>query len=364
MTRDAISPSQNANARREMNARCKRGINALRLLLGVFTLALCLSPARTSLRAQQQPAAQTQTEHTPVSASLSPASWPLVKLNLIVTDESDQSIADVPREDVSILEDGVPQVITYFATVELPVSYTLVFDNSGSMRRVMDVLVKTGGSFFVANKAGDETALMRFVDSDNIRMLADFTESRAVIGEGLEQLYIEGGQTAILDAVYLAVDRTAQRRADEGARRRAIVLITDGDERASYYKLSRVQELLRKNRVQVFVLGLMNSHSYEGSRLPPRGRVKLLDALAQESGGHAFYPNNVSELAADVSEISRELRTQYVVGYTSTNATANGKFRKVEVKVADVAGRPKRMTFTRTGYYAPGDESKEKDKKR
>lgn len=328
-------------------------------LLVALMLCVSLAPVRSTAQA---PVSQTQNPQTTGSPSSAPQ--PSVKLNLIVVDESNHLVADVRQEEVSVLEDGVPQTITYFAKEELPVSYALLIDNSGSMRPVLDLLIKIGGSFVVANKPGDETAIMRFVDSDNIKVLADFTENRAVLGEGLDEMMVEGGQTAMLDAVYLAVERAARRREGDSARRRAVVLITDGDERASYNKTSQVYEQLRKNDVEVFVLGLVKWGSDAGSHLRPNDRVKLLDSIAQESGGHALYPKKVNELADAVNEISREMRSRYVIGYTSANAATDGKLRKVEVRIADAPGRPKRTAVTRAGYYAPGVESKEKDKKK
>lgn len=331
----------------------------------VCALASCASllPARlAAARRAQQP----QTQTAPASLSPQPAKPALVKLNVLVLDEQKHAGADARREEISVFEDDVPQAITYFEKETLPVSYALVVDNSGSMKPLLDSVVRTCGSLVLANKPDDETAIIRFVDSENIRVLHTFTDSSATFGEAFASMHTEGGQTALIDAVYLAMETVADRRRDDAARRRAVVLVTDGDERASYYKSSQLQKLIRETGVQVFVVGFTEVVDEKGDYLHRSSREKaklLLDSIAHESGGRVFYPKKVPDLIEAVNEIARELRTQYVVGYEPTNVAQDGKVRKVEVKIADSAGQPKRIALARAGYLAAGGEPKKKEKK-
>lgn len=312
-------------------------------------------------------AQQTQAPAPTVSPSQPAQPAPAVKFSFLVIDEQQRTGAEARREEISVFEDNVPQAITSFAKEELPVSYALLVDNSGSMKPVLEMVARTCGSLVVANQPGDEATIIRFVDTDNIMILQTFTDSRQALTEALTQLHTQGGQTALIDAAYLAVETVAERRRDDAARRLAVVLITDGDERSSYYKLSQLQKLIRESGVQVFVIGFTEVVDRAGGFIHPNSRekaIKILDSIARESGGRAFYPKKVPDLIAAVGEIAHNLRTQYVVGYEPTNAARDGKFRKVEVKIADTHAAPKRIALARAGYFAAGGEPRKKDKQR
>jgi len=281
-----------------------------------------------------------------------------VRLNVIVTDKSERFVADLRQEDFRVEEDGVPQPITHFAREMSPVSYAIVVDNSGSLRSLMNYIIGSAGLLVEANRPDDETMLVRFVAANNISVLQDFTANQAALLKALEGMYVEGGQTAVIDAVYLSAVRVAEHRAGESApRRRALVLLTDGEDRSSFYKLSELQTLLRKTDVQVFAIGLLQNLEAEGGFIRKSAKdnaVKLLDTLTQETGGRAFYPKKPQGLKEAITEISNYLRTQYVIGYQPANASRDGKFRKVQVKLNESASGAKRSVHTRSGYIAPG----------
>jgi Ca-activated chloride channel homolog len=293
----------------------------------------------------------------PAQSAAPPAqpSAPLVRLNVIVTDGSGRSVTDVRQEEISLLEDGKPQTIIHFAREELPVSYGLVIDNSASVRPLLDILRKTAGTIASGNREGDETSIVRFVDSDKIEEFQDFTSDPRLLAQALSRLYVEGGPTAVIDATYLAVQKAAARRKDEAGRRRAVVLISDCENRMNHYSREELLKLLRRESVQVFVISFLTGVSDERgfTRPSPRENArKLADEIAEESGGRAFFPKNIGELIKAAEEISRDLRSQYVIGYSPANAKADGKFRKVEVKIADAPGRAKRKAITRPGHFA------------
>lgn len=333
------------------------------IALVLLLFASCAAPARA-----QSANAQTQNPATPSPAPQQPAASPTqtVRLNVIVTDEATTNlIGDLRQEDLRVEEDGVPQTINYFAKEELPVSYAVVVDNSASTRNVLEYLLRASGALVSGNKPGDETMIVRFVGSEQINVLQEFTGNQTALLRAVESMYVEGGQTALLDAVYLSAERTCEHRPDERGRRRAVVLLSDGDERSSYFKRSELQRLLRKCDVPVFVVGLVAVLSKQEGfimKSPQKKAVALLNTLADESGGHAFYPKNVKELQEAVSAITRELRTQYVVGYQPSNTAPDGKFRKVQVKLnaAAASGAPKRTLRARSGYFAPGGKDQKK----
>ena len=281
-----------------------------------------------------------------------------MRLNVIVTDESNRVVGDLRQEDFRVEEDGVPQTITYFSREAVPVSYGLVVDNSGSMKGLLNIIARAAATLFLANKPGDEAALSRFVDSDNINVLEDFTVDQNSFAKALASMRTEGGQTAVIDGVYLSVEHVARRRVEEINRRRALVVLTDGEDRSSYYKVAELEKLLEKVDVQVFVIGIVTNLSKEKGFIRKSAQekaLKLLNMLAQKTGGRAFYPKNMEELIVAVSAISHDLRTQYVVGYQPSNANRDGKFRKTQIKLSESAvAVGKRTIHARPGYIAPG----------
>lgn len=296
-----------------------------------------------------------------------PASAPSVKLNVIVTDEAGRSAADIRQEEISVLEDGTPQKVVHFAREELPVSYGLVIDNSRSVTHLLDIIRRTAGTIASGNRADDETFVVRFVDSDKVEEYQDFTSDVTLLAQALLRLYVEGGQSAVIDATYLAVQKAAGRRKDEARRRRAVVLISDCDERNSWHKQSELVKLLRRESVQIFVIAFIGEVRRDGGPLRASSKEKagrLAETIAVESGGRVFFPEKVDELVKAAEEIVRDLRSQYVLSYVPTNASTDGKFRKIEVRIADAPGQPKRKAVTRPGYFAqggkPADGKKEK----
>jgi Ca-activated chloride channel family protein len=332
-------------------AMMRRNLNATTLLIAL-TLCLALVPPR--LTARQRGSQDQSPQQSPPAQQTMPQS--AVKLSFIVTDESGHSVADVRREDISIVEDGTPQTISDFTREESPASYGLVIDNTGSLRGVLDLMIMTGGSLISRNKPDDEAFLVRFVDSDVIQLVQDFTENPAALMKGLDSLRIEGGQTAIIDAVYLSANKLAVERAGVANRRRAIILLTDGEERASYYRQNTLLELLRRENIPIFAIGFGNQWFIQTGKIydvPSGKRAQLLNSLAEESGGRTFFPNDIHELKSAVEEISRDLRSSYVVAYIPTNSARDGKFRKVQVTIKQLPGQPKRTVVMRSGYYEP-----------
>ncbi|HYG12308.1 MAG TPA: VWA domain-containing protein [Pyrinomonadaceae bacterium] len=283
----------------------------------------------------------------------------LVNLNVRVIDRANRPINDVKQEEFKIFEDGVPQQIFSFTRAEVPISYGLVVDNSGSMKTQLEKVIDATRTIIEQNKPGDETFLQRFIDSEKIEILQDFTANKDELIDAMDKMFTEGGQTAVLDAVYLAAEHVGKhKRGDDlnDRRRRALILVTDGEDRSSYYNQAKLFEFLRENDVQIYVIGFVNELDAEGGiiRKSPKDKaVNLLNKLATETGGRAFYPSSLSELPGIADEITRDLRTQYVVSYSPTNKRRDGTFRKVNVRIEDSGKRDKRIAITRPGYTAP-----------
>jgi Ca-activated chloride channel family protein len=241
---------------------------------------------------------------------------------------------------------------------EGPITYGLVVDNSGSLRSQIGQVVEAGKTIVASNKPGDEAFVVRFIASDEIKILQDFTADKQALGDALDDMFIEGGQTAVIDAVYLAAEHAAERRRGdpvEDKRRRALILVTDGEDRNSFYKQEQLFEAMKEQDVQIFVIGFVNELEKERGFISKSKRQKavdLLDRMAKETGGRTFYPTSLSELPGIAEQITKDLRTQYVISYKPTAAGRPGEFRPVRVAVTDGRGGERRIAVTRSGYTA------------
>ena len=285
----------------------------------------------------------------------------LVTLNVRVIDRNNRPIDNLRQTDFHVFEDGATQPIESFTREEVPISYGLAVDTSGSLRPQLQNVIDAGKLIISSNKPGDETFLIRFIDSEKIELEADFTADKDLLNEKLDDFYIEGGQTAIIDAVYLAAEHAAEyKKGDDGdRRRRALIVVTDGEDRGSKYSQPQLFARLREEDVQIYIIGFIRELDKEGGliRKSPREKaVALINRLATETGGRAFFPESLSELPQIANDIVRDLRTQYVVAYNPTNKMRDGSFRSIKVVVDDGPSRDKHIALTRNGRIAPKGE--------
>ena len=281
----------------------------------------------------------------------------LVTLNVRVIDRNNRPINNIGKDEFRVFEDGVPQRIFSFTEEEVPVIYGLAVDTSGSLRPAFEQVINAAKAIINSNKKGDETFLERFISSDKIETIQDFTSSKDALMDGLDTLYIEGGQTAVIDGVYLAAEHVAEYKkgGNDDRRRRALIVVTDGEDRASYYPEAELFRRLREEDVQIYVIGFVNELDAEKGliRKSPRDKaVTLINRIATETGGRAFFPQSISELPEVANQIVRDLRTQYVISYDPTNKAHDGTYRTIKVSVADAPGRDKRIALTRSGRTA------------
>ena len=268
----------------------------------------------------------------------------LVQLHVRVIDRNNKPIGNVTKNEFHIYEDGVQQTIESFSREEVPISYGLAVDTSASLRSQIQSVIDAGKTIVNSNKPGDKTFLVRFISSDKIQTEQDFTDNKDLLIDALDNLYVEGGQTAVIDAVYLSAEHVADYKEgdDTDRRRRALIVITDGEDRSSFYKQEQLFARLREEDVQIYVIGFVNELDKEAGfiRKSPREKaVGLINKLASETGGRAFFPESVSELPAIANEIVRDMRTQYVISYNPTNKTQDGSYRAIRVKIGRASCR-------------------------
>ena len=276
---------------------------------------------------------------------------PKVELSLIVTDKADKPLNTINKADIRVIEDKVEQTVLSVEADERPVDCALVIDSSGSFRSLLASSLEMARLIIVNRRPADEMLIERFVSSDKIRVLHDFTNDNNALLESLNLFEIEIGQSAVIDALYVAAQRLASHNKANESRRKAVVIITDGEDRNSFYKTEQLTKFLRDEGIQVFILGLLteldSDRGFIGKN--PRDKAKkLLQTVADESGGRVLFPKDKTELIEATVQMINHLRGQFRITYQSTNSTGDG-FRKVEVMLISPNGE-KRKAIVPRGY--------------
>ncbi|HET6974287.1 MAG TPA: VWA domain-containing protein [Pyrinomonadaceae bacterium] len=276
---------------------------------------------------------------------------PTVRLSLIVTDSKDKSLDAISKDDLRILDDTVEQTILSVEADVRPVDLGIAIDASGSFLRYLEPVIKGAKLMVVNRNPKDEIFLERFISSDKIETLQDFTSDQKLLTSAVESIYVEGGQSAVIDAVYMGVEHIAGHNRNSD-RRKALVVFTDGEDRNSYYNVEKLLAFLHKETVQIFVVGLILDLQDKPTNITRAGNreraIKLLTTLAEETGGRVFFPRDDSELGHAIAQIVHDLDAQFRITYQSSN-TVKKNFRKVEVKVISLAGENRKAIVPR-GY--------------
>src|SRR5882762_8124219 len=260
----------------------------------------------------------------------------LVTLNVRVIDRTNRPIDNVRKTDFHVYEDGVAQPVEFFTKEEVPITYGLAVDTSLSLRNQLQSVIDAAKTIINSNKRGDETFIERFISSDKINIEKEFTANKDELVEAIDNLYLEGGQTAVIDGVYLAAEHVAEYRKgnDSDRRRRALIVITDGEDRHSFYTEPQLLQRLREEDVQIYVIGFVTELEKEGGFIRKSSQdkaINLIKKMATETGGRAFFPQSLSELPEIANAIVRDLRTQYVLAYNPTNKDRDGSYRAIRV---------------------------------
>jgi Ca-activated chloride channel homolog len=280
-----------------------------------------------------------------------------VSLYVRVLDGGNRPVSGLKQTDFKVFENGELQPITSLTVAEVPMISALVIDNSRSLRTQLKKVIEAGKILVGANKAADETAVVRFVSSDKIEVVQDFSTDKRALGDALDNLFVEGGQTAIIDAIYRTAKKINQYQTSgkkEDAKLRALILVSDGEDRGSANTEQQLFELLRNSDVQIYAVGFTNdlSSQPDASGVSRREKARnFLTRLAKETGGKVYFPDSLDELPKIAADISGELRTQYLISYAPTGE-GNVSFRQIKVEVADGANNQKRTAVTRSGRSA------------
>jgi VWFA-related protein len=358
-----------------------------RILIFVLSLGAVSLVAFTTSRAQQQPAAQQQSQPPAPKPSPKPAdenttvdedevlsvNTSLTNVLFSAVDRDKRFVTTLKKEDVRILEDGVPQDIFTFTTqVDLPLTLAIVIDVSGSQEHTLPQEKQAAREFVdsVLRARKDEVAVVSFTGETTLEQ--GLTGSIERVRSAIDHVefvppsgYIGGGvitgtppisgtnqslaaSTALWDAVWVTCDEVLSESSEQT--RRAIILITDGYDTSSKLKLQDAVDRAIKTDTLVFVVGVGDSFSYQGV---DEGKIKK---IAESTGGRAYVPHNEDDMRKAFAQIQQELREQYLIAYSPSNKRHDGSFRKLQIEVTNPALKDQKLRLTyRQGYFAKSD---------
>lgn len=305
------------------------------LIPAILLLILPLSPQGNP---QETPAKPTE---KPATASKRPpvirVDVDLVVVKVTVTDPLNRYVTGLNQEHFKLYENGVEQTVTHFAHEDAPISLGVVLDSSGSMKEHVISARNSVVRFLENGTRQDEFFLIAF--NHQTTLVQDFTRDSKNI-QNQVAFRGAGGRTALYDAVYLGLEKMNQAEYEK----KALIVITDGEDNSSRYSYSEVRDFARELDVQLYAIGEKGKLGYGQS---------VIQDLASMTGGRSFFHTSYVELDYYCDLIHTELRRQYVLGFTSTDKARDGKWRKLKVKLNPPPGLPKLMMRAKEGYYAP-----------
>jgi len=267
----------------------------------------------------------------------------LVNVLCSVFDKNTNSfVTTLTRDDFNVYEDNQKQEIKNFAReTNLPLTLAMLIDTSQSVAPKLKFEQEAATSFFQSILRENDRAMLVEFDS-GVSLLQDFTSDPNKMAKEIRKLRAAGG-TALYDAIYEACDEKLIRETG----RKAIIILSDGEDESSKVGLHQAMEMALRAESTIFAISVSKG-GFFGVGSSKEGDTVLKD-MAQETGGKVFFPFKVEELDDAFRQINQELRSQYNIGYLSTNATRDGSYRKIEIKIQE---RGLKLNY-RKGYYAP-----------
>jgi Ca-activated chloride channel family protein len=266
----------------------------------------------------------------------------MVVLRATAQDHKGVLVSGLGKDDFQVYEDGVLQQIKHFSHEDIPVTVGLVIDNSGSMRPKRGDVIAAALSFARSSNPQDQMFVVNFNEKvsfglpDNI----PFTNHVAELEVALSRIAATG-ETALYDAVAAALEHLKKGSCDK----KVLVVISDGGDNASKHKLTEIMALVGQPDAIIYTIGIFDEQ--DGDRNPG-----VLKRLAKDTGGEAFLPESLKDVAPICERIAHDIRNQYTIAYVPTNRKQDGTYRVIQVKTT-VPGRGRLLVRTRTGYFAP-----------
>ena len=270
----------------------------------------------------------------------------MVSLNVTVLDQQQHYLTDLESRDFTILEDGARQDITYFNRMSLPIALSLLIDTSASMEQRLTIAQDAAIGFAKKLRPQD---LAQVVDFDTrVEVLQGFTADTTALETAIRNTQA-GGSTAMFNALYISLKELAKikPRTEDDVHRRAVVVLSDGEDTSSLVTYDEVLDLAKRSATTIYAIGLQSRDN--GLSKGFKEAEYVLRQLATETGGRVFFPQRPEDLAGIYGVIADELASQYVIGYASSNQKRDGSWRRLTVQV----NRTGTTARTKRGYFAP-----------
>jgi len=313
-----------------------------RWILIVATLLSIALPAVMIARAARSRSLQENSAEKKTNQTLK-VDVDLVLVNATVTDQLNRYVSGLESKHFQVWEDKIEQKVSYFNAEDVPISIGIIFDVSGSMKDKIGTAREAAATFLKTGNPDDEYFLVTFANRPEV--VADFTTDVTKLQSKL-LLTPAKGMTAMYDSVYVGLEKLK-----EGTNpKKALLLITDGEDNRSRYTFQNVKDFVKEQDVQIYGIGIVDEWNSQLSA-GHTGRA-MIEELADLTGGRAFFPDSVYELEDICTKIAVELKNQYVLGFHSTNGAKDGKWRKLRVRVNPPKGIEHLNVRAKSGYYA------------
>lgn len=266
----------------------------------------------------------------------------LVEIPVHVTNSLGATVTGLSKDDFLLLEDDVPRDITHFSMDDAPASVGLVYDTSGSMHDKIGQAAAAAEAFFHTANPEDEFFLVEFGDWP--KLASSFTPHGQDILSRILRMK-PYGRTALLDAVHMSIKQMKK----AAKPRKALLVLSDGGDNQSRHSLREVEQTLVESDVQLYAMGIYSHVPGRKLSAEERNGPRLLADISERTGGRLYTVTKADELPAISARISKELRTQYVLGFTPAALARDGKYHRIKVKVKN----PELHVYARAGYFAP-----------
>ena len=376
-----------------MNSRIKAFV-VLSSLIALLTLGSSVSARLLSQESSQEKSRPRRTNESAPSPTPTPpepvpqesdevvrVETSLTNIFFTAADKNKRFVGHLKQDDVRILEDGKPQeIFTFQQNIDLPLSAAILIDTSRSEERTLPDEKAAAQSFLeaVMRPGRDEASIVSFTgdvtleqgftgNMDRLRRAIDrieFVPPSGYIGGGVVvggtppisgQNQVLAGSTAIWDAVWATSNELLSDAAEES--RRAIILLTDGEDTISQVKMHDAIERAQKADALVYTIGIGDSYNFgvnEGA----------LRKISEQTGGRAYFPHSERELREAFAQIQRDLREQYLIAYSPSNKAQDGTYRRIEIELVNPELKKQKLKLTyRAGYFAKGGASSSPAKK-
>jgi len=270
----------------------------------------------------------------------------LVLVPVTVTNSHNQAVTNLDERSFAIYENDERQEIRHFYIEDSPISVGLVVDISRSMRSKMEMVKAAVREFF--NNANPDDDYFAVTFASRPKLLANPTQSIGTLESKLAQVNADGN-TALLDAISMGISKLQNARYG----RRALLIISDGGDNNSRFRLNDIKKLVQESDVMVYAIGIDDEFNLPLFKsLDDRVRKHCLEEITDASGGRTIMVNNLARVPDAAATISRDMRNQYVLGYKPSNRAHDGSWRRIKVRVASIATEPPLQAFYKRGYLS------------